>query len=255
MKRKDFVYSVGKAFEIIEMLSRYPSGLTISYISSELGWSKSTVHRFLSTLLELGYVGQKQDGSYRLSLKFLAISNSLINSLELRDVAKPFLKRLAEEASADVHLATLEGFDAVFVDRVDGSAPLTTNFHIGRRAPAYCTAVGKVILAEISEDELDRRASSNIFQLFTHNTITSLPELKAQLAIIREQGFAVDNSEHNVEIGCIASAIKDSRAKPLAAVSVSGSAEKILGENASNLARLVKECAKRISFELGYVYH
>ena len=108
---------------------------------------------------------------------------------------------------------------------------------------------------EISEDELDRRASSNIFQSFTHNTITSLPELKAQLAIIREQGFAVDNSEHNVEIGCIASAIKDSRAKPLAAVSVSGSAEKILGENASNLARLVKECAKRISFELGYVYH
>ena len=73
------------------------------------------------------------------------------------------------------------------MDRVDGSAPLTTNFHIGRRAPAYCTAVGKVILAEISEDELERRASSNIFQSFTHNTITSLPELKAQLAIIRSK--------------------------------------------------------------------
>ena len=86
------------------MLSRYPAGLTISYISSELGWSKSTVHRFYQHYLSWAML-QKQDGSYRLA-KILAISNSLINSLELRDVAKPFLKRLAEEASADVHLAT-----------------------------------------------------------------------------------------------------------------------------------------------------
>ena len=97
MKRKDFVYSVGKAFEIIEMLSRYPSGLTISYISSELDGAKVRFTGFYQHYLSW-LCWAKQDGSYRLSLKFLAISNSLINSLELRDVAKPFLKRLAEEA-------------------------------------------------------------------------------------------------------------------------------------------------------------
>ncbi|HHY70808.1 MAG TPA: IclR family transcriptional regulator [Thermoanaerobacterales bacterium] len=253
MKRKGFVYSVGKAFAIIEMLTKSPAGLTISYISSELEWSKSTVHRFLSTLLELGYVRQKEDNSYCLSLKFLAISNSIINSLELRDIAKPFLQRLAKEAGTDVHLATLEGFDAVFVDRVDGDVPLTTNFHIGRRAPAYCTAVGKVMLAQMSDEELERRAPSNAFKPFTQNTITSLVELKKQLTIIRRQEFAIDNSEHNVEIGCIASGIKDFQGKTVAAVSVSGPVEKVLGESSSDLVLIVKKCAKHISSNLGYV--
>ena len=252
MKRKGFVYSVEKAFMIVELLAKHPTGLTISYISSELNWSKSTVHRFLSTLLELGYVRQKEDNNYCLSLKFLAISNSIINSLELRDIAKPFLQRLAKETNTDVHLAILEGFDSVFIDRVDGDVPLTTNFHIGRRAPAYCTAVGKVILAHMSDEDLERRAPSKTFKSFTQNTITSLDELKKELAIIREREYAIDNSEHNVEIGCIASAIKDFQGKTVAAISVSGPVQKVLGENSSELVRLVKKYAKLISSNFGY---
>lgn len=253
-QNKSEIQSIHKAFQVIEILADSESGLGVAELSSRLGWHKSTTHRFLSTLAKEGYVRQIQGADkYVLSFKWLAIANKVVNKIEIRAVARDFLKTLADQAGTDVHLAVFDNDEVVFIDRIDSQAPLKTNFHIGRRAPAHCTAVGKFFLAHLPEEEVERIAREKGLKGFTPRTITSLEKLKEHLAEIRYQGFAVDYSEHNEGIACIAAGIWNHDGRLVATVSASGATHHILGERIAILAPLVTETAERISQSLGYI--
>lgn len=253
-QNKSEIQSIHKVFQLIETLADSESGLGVGELSARLGWHKSTTHRFLTTLVKEGYVRQKEGSDkYLLSFKLLAIANKIVNKIEIRAVARDFLKALSDQAGTDVHLAVFDDDAVVFIDRIDSQAPLKTNFHIGRRAPAHCTAVGKFFLAHLPESEVERIAREKGLKGFTPRTITSLEKLKEHLAEIRRQGFAVDYSEHNEGIACIGAGIWNHEGRLIAAISASGATHRILGERMAILAPLVTETAAKISQGLGYI--
>ena len=131
-----------------------------SELSRELDLSRSTAHRYVATLAKLGYLQQDPDSKrYRLGPKVLDLGFSAINSMDLREISAPHLRLLSDETGCTVNLAILDGTDVVYIDRCRTARPrqreIDLNLHVGARLPAYCTAMGKAILAFVPEDRLE----------------------------------------------------------------------------------------------------
>ena len=141
--------------------------------------------------------------------------------MDVVSASRPFLEQLSSETSETVHLAVLDGESVVYVDKIDSPHLLRMYSHVGRRAPAYCTGLGKALLSSLTEPELRRIYPQKKLHRFTPNTITEPGRLEAELAEIRQRGVAVDNEEHEVGIVCFAAPVRERSGRVLAAISVS----------------------------------
>ncbi len=189
---------------------------------------------------------------YRLGLKILDLAGHLVESLELREVARPTLLWLVAQTGETVHLATLDQDEMVFLDRVNGVQPVTLRTRVGFRAPVHVTAVGKAFLAFSSPALVDQVLRSRPLLRYTEHTITDRETFVAHLKSIRRQGFAVDNEEHRLTIRCVGAPILDHGGAPVAAVSIAGPMFRLSNRRIRMLATLVKEAAARISAALGH---
>ncbi len=247
--------TVRKALDILDCLSKERTPLPTKEIARRCGISRPTAYRLLSTLASYGYVSRdhNQDERYRLSYKVLELSKSLLDGIELRQQALPFLTSLSQAANETVHLAVLDRDEVIYIDKVESTQPVRMHSTIGCRNPVHCTALGKAILAYLPPDERKRILDSVELERRTANTLTDRDRLEEHLDAVRLQGFAMDDLENEEGIRCVGAPIFGYSGKVVAAVSVSGPAYRLSVEMAREIGAQVRTTAASISRQLGHM--
>jgi IclR family pca regulon transcriptional regulator len=231
--------------------------LGIADIAEELGMSRSTTHRYVTTLLALGYLEQGRSRKYRLGLRVTDLGMSALNSTGLREHVHPFLEELRQRTGYTVGLAVLDGTEILYVDRARSwrraERGTDLGLHPGSRIPAYCSAMGKVLLAYLPDDVQRELIAKLKLERNSPNTITSKQALRAELEQIREDGFAVNDQELRPGLHAIAVPVLDESREVVASVGIAASPEAIsLAELIDALSPHLISTAARISSRLGY---
>jgi IclR family acetate operon transcriptional repressor len=209
---------------------------------------KSTVHRILRRLVQRGYARAQGDGVYVLGPRVLTMAGAMLHELDAVRVAAPILRELHAEVGHTVHFAMLVDDEAVYLEKlVDPGLPYQFASRVGGRIALHCTAIGKSLLAAMTDDvvgrlELVRR---------TANTIVSPDELRAELDRVRARGFAIDDEENERNIRCVGAAVHDHRGAPTHAISVSALTVEVSVDDAVALGPRVVEAAQEVSEALG----
>jgi DNA-binding IclR family transcriptional regulator len=211
--------SVGRALQILIDLGEGPRSL--DDLAGKIGVHKTTVLRLLRTLEEERFVYRDSGHRYHLGARMFALAGSALEQREIRGVAAPHLSRLNQASGQTVHLGFYEGGEVVYLDKYDSRHPIRMYSRIGLRMPLHCTAIAKVLLSDLPEAERGRVAEKIEYTSFTQNTITSPEILLAELARVADQGYAVDDAEHETFITCIAAPIRDASGRVAASASIS----------------------------------
>lgn len=250
---QEVVQSVERTLSIVEVLSEYDEGLGLTEISEKVGLHKSTVHRLLYTLMVKSYVEQNEStNKYRLTLKLFELGSRKVEKMNIVNIARPILKELMEKTNEVIHLVVREGSDIVYIDKVESQNPIRMYSKVGKRSQVYCTAVGKSMLAYMTDKEvLNIWKNSNIEKL-TEYTVTDFDKFKEVLGKVKENGYALDEQENEIGIRCTAASILDHRGEVCSAISISGSIISFKEEKIKEFSKMVTEFAARISKELGY---
>jgi IclR family KDG regulon transcriptional repressor len=240
-----------KTFDIIEILNKHDS-MTLKEITKESNLPKPTAYRILNTLKQLSFVEFDQSTQqHSLSPKFLAIANRVIRRSNIVDISKPYMIQLREEFGETVNLAKLIDKNMFFLNIVESIHQFRYVDTIGDRAPLHSTAIGKAVIAFLSDNELKEIFKEYTFTQFTKNTIINFSDLQHNLITIREVGISIDNEEGHEGVICIGIPLFDSSHKPIAAISVS--IPKIRAKKAL-IEKIKKDLPKvgiKISLELG----
>ncbi|EAX48458.1 transcriptional regulator, IclR family [Thermosinus carboxydivorans Nor1] len=245
------IQSVARAVKILEHLAASGNEDSLSNISRAIGLSKSTTHSLISTLEQLGYVHQDQStGRYSLGMKLFELGQVVYSSMDIRRLTIPHLRKLVEKYGETAHIAVLSKGEVIYIDKVDSPHSIRIASQIGGRNPAYCTGVGKVLLAWLSDTELEKVMAGRVLHKFTSNTITSYEQLKQHLLEIRQCGYALDKEEFEIGLTCVAAPIKNHRGLVIAAFSISGPTMR-MNEKLNMIIRDVVEMSRTISAEFG----
>jgi len=244
--------TVAKAFAILDMLaSNGENGASLTEVSSHLGMSKSTAHRYLTTLEELAVVERDEKDHFRLGLKLIELTGAILSDHDLRKVSESFLNEVAAQTQETVHLAVPSLNEVVYIAKVDSSHSIRMASRIGGRMPMYCTALGKAILAHYPLDRVEEiiREGTPAQTLYT---LTSPQTLLAELERVRAQGFATDDQENEIGVRCVGAPIFDYTTKVIGAISVSGPANRLTKGRCLELGPLVRDAALKVSRRMGY---
>lgn len=253
MDKKGLIQSIDRAICVLKCFTKGKKEMRLSEIADELDLNKSTVHGIVTTLKYHGLINQDDDSrKYRLGLYLLELGNIVSNSLKIRELASPYLKDLSLELGETVHLGELEGSDVVYLDKHESCQSMRIVTDIGTRLPAYCTGLGKAMLAYLDEETLLNKIPG-VLQKFTEQTITDRDELLLKLKEIREDGISFDNQEYDVGLSCIAAPIFDSSGKAKYAISTSVPSIRMTDEKIEDATNLIKKAAREISYELGFI--
>ena len=250
MADKSGVQSVERIFQLIESLAAHPAGAGLQRLAQDTGLAKSTVHRLLASLVSLGYAAQDENGRYRLTLKMFELSSGIVNSMDIMDVAKVHLERLAQRTGEAVHLVIRDGQDIVYIYKTE-SGPMRMSSRVGLRSPLYCTGVGKAILATLPADEVTNIWQHTTPQKLTTHTIVEFDALQAQLAEVRTNGYAIDDEENELGVRCVAVAIPGVGGRADSAFSISGLAPYMTPERIRRIATLALDARTDIMADLG----
>lgn len=246
------IQSVDRASLIIKLLAKKESAMKLTEIADELDINKSTIHGIISTLKYHGFVDQdKETQKYRLGMYLVQLGNIVTKSLDIRTITSPIISEVCERLSETIHIGTLDGYDVVYVDKKESNQSMRIFTTIGARNPAYCTGVGKAMIAYVDEDILSNRLPENLKKI-TNSTITDKRLLLEELRKIRETGIAFDNEENIEGLTCVAAPIFDGTGRAKYSISVSGPTVRMTEQKINKAVQVIKDAAKRISEELGY---
>lgn len=245
------VSSLEKALAVLDLFDVGKTGLSLSEIAQKLNTRPGTIYPTVQTLIRFGYLRQDGHKRYHLGLKFFERTHAALESLDLYEKAKPVLKELALSCKANAHLAVLYGRQVLYLHREEGYPSAIIKDIVGHRVPAYCTGLGKVLLAALSEAELERFLAQEELKALTPHTIIDPERLKEELNLVRIQGYAIDNEEFAEGNVCFAAPIRDHRHRVVAAISIA--LPKLRAVQAKEaLIEKVTTAAHRISEEIGY---
>ena len=190
------IRSLQRGLAILEIIAKREQSATLADLSRELGLHPSTVFHLLKTLLALGYVAQTPEAkTYRLGPKVFSLASAATHEQALADLAMPHLVELVRATGETSHLAIYDRGDVVVIAKLDGSGPMRLTERIGTPRPAHATAIGKVLLAALTPGELKAHLARGRLERFTPRTITAPPRLRAELAKVRGQGYALDDED------------------------------------------------------------
>jgi DNA-binding IclR family transcriptional regulator len=227
---------------------------SLAELCATLNLHKSTVHRLMMVLEGHRLVSKNPEtGRYRLGLKLFELGSKAIATLDLREHSRPYLTRLLQETQETVHLCILDFDEVVYLEKMEPERSVRMASRVGRRIAAYCTAVGKAVMAQLPEAELDEILEQTELKAITPRTITSAEALKKEFKLIRERGYAVDDEEVEEGVRCVAAAVRDHSGRAIAAVSVSGPAFRMNESKIPAVAECVGRAANELSTELGHV--
>ena len=244
---RDRVQSVVRAFTLLEMISKADGVMGLAELSKLSGMAPPTIHRLMRTIVELGYARQVSSRQYVLGPKLAALGASATSVLGLW--AGPALRQLVDDVGESANFAILEGHEVVYVAQAPGRHSMRMFTETGRRAAAHSTAVGKAILAELSDDAIDAMFGPSSMASQTQNTITSLPTLKRELRAVRRRGYATDEEEQEIGVRCVAVAIPDSTI--LGAVSISGPVGRMAEDVIDAAIPKLRQAAAQLTADFG----
>jgi len=245
----------------LAILSAFRSGrplLGVSELGRDVGLSRSTTHRYVATLASLGYLQQDNPTKkYRLGPRVLDLGFSAINSMELREVAAPHLRELSDATGYTANMAILDDLDIVYVERCRSSQAkqreIDLNLHVGARLPAYCTSLGKVLLAFLPPDQQRARVQRITFARRGPNTLTTRPAFVAELKRIRADGFAINNEELAYGLRSISAPLLMHDGVAGAAINLAVHSTMLsLDDLVRRLSPQIVQTAREISERLGY---
>jgi IclR family pca regulon transcriptional regulator len=257
MREPRYSQSLERGLAILGCFTPDRPVLGIANIADELGMSRSTTHRYVITLVALGYLEQGASRKYRLGLKVTDLGMSALNATGLREHARDDLEELRVRSSYTVNLGVLDGGDVLYVERARswrrGQDKIDLGLQPGSRLPAYCTAMGKVLLANLPDERQRELIGEMTLANQGPNTITSKKALREELGEVLDAGFAVNDEELAPELYSIAAPVRNETREVVAAVNMAAHASMIsLGELVDALGPHLVSTADRISARLGY---
>ncbi len=248
------IEALTRGLEILALFSSESPSLSLTEIVAALELNKSTAFRVLSTLEVSGYLERDPaTRRYRPGLKVLQLGFTALNGLEVGQVARPYLERLAQRVDETASLGVLDGMRVMYVDRIRNRAIVGVVIGIGSHVPAHCTSLGKVLLADLPPDDLNRRLADADLPAFTSHTITDHQGLLSELTLVRLRGYATSDEELAVGLRAVAAPIRNATQNAVAAINVSGPVTSISRERLkAEIVPAVVKTAAQISLALGY---
>jgi len=249
---KSRIQSIGKMMDILGCFSTVDRRLSLAQIATRSGLPRPTTHRMLSALREIGFIEQDaRNGNYGLGIRLFELGSTALANMDLLREAKPFIDRLSRLAGESSHLGVFNGFEVIVVEREEPTERPVRGVRPSESSPAYCTGVGKAVLAFQRPEVIERLIDAGL-KPFTTNTITSPDRLRAELAAIRERGYAIDDAEHEIWVRCVAAPIRNASGHVFASISVTGAADRMTEDRVTRLAPLVVQTADSIARQLGW---
>lgn len=239
-----------KGLRVLEHLanSREPRG--VSELARVLELNKSNAHRTLQTLAAAGFVRTTGGGAYECTLKLFELASAVLSRIDVRQVAEPFMRDLAERTQETIHLSLLDKAEVIYLHKIESPHPVRAYSSIGGRAPAYCVASGKALLAYQDGDAL--RHLPDPLPAHTARTITTQALLRRELERVRVQGFAVNRGEWREAVCGLAAIVHDAVGRPVASIGISGPADRLQPAVLHRFSDVVVETARGLSRALGH---
>jgi IclR family KDG regulon transcriptional repressor len=215
--------TVGKACDVLDQVASFPHPVRFGQLLETSTFPKATLYRFLQTLVSQGMLSYDPDRqTYALGMRLVRLAHAAWTHSSLAPIARSYLDQLSTDVGETVHLAQMDSSQVLYVDKRNASQPVEMYSQAGKVGPAYCTGVGKAMMAYLPEDELARVIAQQSFHRFTDSTLTNGTDLRTELDAIKARGYAFDREEHEPGIICIAMPILTDRGRVLGALSVTG---------------------------------
>jgi len=247
------VQVIDRATEVLLVLSRHPDGMTLTELTKETGLHKATAQRFLRSLEQNGLAEKQHSGKYwGLGPVIFEMAARAERRQDVREIARPIMREICDATGLTVQLAVLGGGEVVYVEKVEPpDLVIRINSQVGARRPVHCTALGKVLCAELDWDTVAQILASRGMPPFTSHTITTPDALKRELGKVRNQGFACDNHEYNDLVICVAAPVRNAAAV-VAGLSISRPGVSSEHKVTDQMIATAVDGASRISRKLGW---
>ena len=251
-KRSYNITALQRGLRLLQLFSESARGLTAKQVAVSSRLPVSTVHRFLANLVSTGFLNCSGDGVYHLGIACFSIGQAALGQLDIRRLSLPYLQELNQQTRETIHLTVRHGLSAVYVEKLDSPEPLRIHSRIGAAVPLYCTAVGKVMLAYMPDEEREKILPQLGLKRLTPNTVRDRQELEGELYRVRKNGYACDLEEHELHIRCIAAPIWDHAGGVHASLSITAPMVRMSVTRLRQLAPTIQAAGLQISRELGY---
>jgi len=219
--------SLARGLIVIQAFTQQSPQMTISQLSVKTGLSRAAVRRCLYTLTKLGFAGAEDGSRYSLRPRMLTLSHTYTTSNTLSTAAQPILERMSAALRESFSVATLDGEDIVYIARTQVNRVMAVDLHIGSRLPAYCTSMGRVLLAYLPAEQLEQYLAKAVLTPHTTRTITSAEKLRLTLRNVRRNGYALVDQEYEVGLRSLAVPVFASSGRVVATLNLSGNAPRL----------------------------
>lgn len=253
MSQTSAVKSADRALDLLELFADHQDGLTLTDVSDLTGWPKSSALALLRTLQQRDFLeASAATGRYRLGPRVAALGSAYIGNLSLAQEGAEIVRAMSRACDETVHLAVLRGTDVLYVAKEEGGGHMRMVSMVGRMIPAHGTGVGKMLLASLDPDELDRLYPvGRDLPRLTERTVTDRPAFVERLARIRELGYATDSGESTVGLQCLAAPVLDLSGRVVAAMSISVPEPRFTEERIPGLFAVLVDGAHKLSIRMG----
>lgn len=246
------VQSLTRALRILNTLSDFPHGLTLSDLAHVVGLPTSTAHRLLTTLQNERYVRfENERSAWMIGVQAFQVGSVYARSRDLVAIARPYMRRLMEQSGETANLAIVDRGEVIFLAQVECQKMMRAIAGPGGRGPLHCTGMGKAMLAWMEEKDARALLEANPLQKETPHTISAVEDVMHNLCEIRAAGYAVDDEENAIGLRCAASPVFDEHGYPIAAISVSGPSARVTEARLPALGTAVAEIATEVTSEMG----
>jgi IclR family KDG regulon transcriptional repressor len=244
--------TVKKAFQILFMIQRNGrEGVSFAEVAEEFGISKSTAHRYLTTLEEISVIHRDERDRFHFGYRLVELTGAYLSNNDLRTESHELIHELSSQTQETIHLAIPTDQGIVYIDRVDSTHSIRMASQIGSVVPYHSTALGKAIMANYSPVKIEEIIQHGLPQKTSH-TITSPDQLLAEIEQIRLHGFSIDNEENEIGVRCVGAPIFDYSKTVIGAISISGPIIRMDKKRCLDLGPLIRETGLKISARMGY---
>ena len=242
--------TVGKALDVLDMVAAAGQPVRFTELLATSAYPKATLYRLIQTLTHQGMLSYDPDRqTYSLGVRLVRLAHTAWATSSLAPIARPYLDELSAETGETIHLAQMDNGQVLYVDKRNAAKPVEMFAQAGKVGPAYCTGVGKAMLAYVSDEALDRAIHRQSFHRFTPNTLDTPAKLRAELEAIRRRGHAFDREEHEPGIICCAVPILTRTGRVIGALSVTSTTARTTIAALESGAGRIKDTAARIAAE------
>jgi IclR family pca regulon transcriptional regulator len=223
----NFMTSLARGLIVIQAFTQQSPQMTISQLSIKTGLSRAAVRRCLYTLTKLGFAGAEDGSRYSLRPRMLTLSHTYTASNTLSSAAQPILERMSAALRESFSVATLDGEDIVYIARTSVSRVMSVDLHIGSRLPAYCTSMGRILLAYLPSEQLESYLAKVELIPYTTRTVNTIEKLRLHLRNIRRNGYAICDQEYEVGLRSLAVPVFSPAGRAVATINLSGNAQRM----------------------------